>query len=184
LHYCTSQPASDRVDSGIGPEDGLEIRTPGCGNVHTGSTDELDCAVLVPRYRGHGISSLAPDLGGRGDGRQGVDPRGFVQNAVVGSAEAGRGLGVSHALAVTAQPNPCGPEASAGVSVRRVEPDRFLEIADRQQGRVLDQVQLAPVSQQGRLARPEGQGLSDVLDRAGEVVQTLPRQLAELVDLG
>jgi ATP-dependent Lhr-like helicase len=50
-----------------------------------------------------------------GDGRQGVDPSGLVEDALVGRAEVGRGIGVGHRLAEPTQPDPRHAETGAGV---------------------------------------------------------------------
>ena len=56
---------------------------------------------------------------------------------MVGSAKVDRGLGVGHGLDITTHPHPRGSQPGAGVWMRRVEPDRLIEVADRQVGRVL-----------------------------------------------
>ncbi len=93
-------------------------------------------------------------------------------------------LGIRHGVAMLAQAQTCETTAVVGVADRGIEPDRRLEVVQRQPGRVRDDVQPAPPAQERRSVRSQGHRIGHVLDGAREVFPLGPGQAAQLVNRG
>ena len=109
-----TQSAADHGEGGVGLNGRLEGVTVGRGDKVTGGVDEGEGAILVLRHEDHGVAATGADLGGRGDGGEGVDAAGLVEDAVIGRAEASGGLGVGDGLAEAAKADAGGAEARRG----------------------------------------------------------------------
>ena len=95
-----------------------------------------------------------------------------------------RFLGRGDRGAMVAQAHQRQTPAAVGLAARGVQPQRLVEVAQGQPGRIGDQVGQAAQAEHAGLAGAEHQRLRIIVDRAGVVAAAGPGHAADLVDVG